>query len=142
MRGNEGMIIKHEGYIAELGYDEGDELMHGAVVNARGAPHFAERNIEELKAPFPDTIEDHRGRCKETASSPNRSILGRSRSASPLNCIAASPSKPARQDAFRCATRRHAGGRPPSGGPSGMLLHDRPLELRWASIASAIDAQA
>lgn len=29
------MILKQEGYIAEVGYEDGDELMHGSVVNAR-----------------------------------------------------------------------------------------------------------
>jgi predicted HicB family RNase H-like nuclease len=54
------MILKHEGYVAEVGYEEGDALMHGSVVNARAVLHFAGRDIAELKAAFADTIADYR----------------------------------------------------------------------------------
>ena len=59
------MILKREGYIAEIGYEEGDELMHGSVVNARAVLHFAGRNIDEMKAAFADTIADYREWCIE-----------------------------------------------------------------------------
>lgn len=49
-------ILKHDGYIALVSYDEGDELMHGSVVSARAVLHFAGRDIDELKAAFADTI--------------------------------------------------------------------------------------
>jgi predicted HicB family RNase H-like nuclease len=70
------MNLKHEGYIAEVGYEEGDELMHGAVVNARAVLHFAGRDIEELKAAFADTIEDYREWCKERGVEPERPYSG------------------------------------------------------------------
>jgi predicted HicB family RNase H-like nuclease len=53
------MILKHEGNIAEVGYEEGDALMHGLVANARAVLHFAGRDIAELKAAFGDTIADY-----------------------------------------------------------------------------------
>jgi len=70
------MILKHEGYIAEVGYEEGDELMHGAVVNARAVLHFAGRDIDELKEAFADTIEDYREWCKERGVEPERPYSG------------------------------------------------------------------
>ena len=51
------MILKHDGYIAEV---EGDALMHGVVINARAVLHSAGRDIAELKAAFADTIGDYR----------------------------------------------------------------------------------
>jgi predicted HicB family RNase H-like nuclease len=70
------MILKHEGYIAEVGYEDGDALMHGAVVNARAVLHFAGRDIQELKAAFVDTIEDYREWCKERGVEPERPYSG------------------------------------------------------------------
>ena len=70
------MILKHEGYIAEVGYEDGDALMHGAVVNARAVLHFAGRDIEALKAAFVDTIEDYREWCKERGVEPERPYSG------------------------------------------------------------------
>lgn len=59
------MILTHEGYIAEISYEDGDDLMHGSTINTRATLHFAGRNIVELKAAFADTIEDYRAWCKE-----------------------------------------------------------------------------
>ncbi|MGA9601357.1 MAG: type II toxin-antitoxin system HicB family antitoxin [Methylocystis sp.] len=70
------MILKHEGYIAEVGYEDGDALMHGAVVNARAVLHFAGRDIKELKAAFVDTMEDYRAWCKERGVEPERPYSG------------------------------------------------------------------
>jgi predicted HicB family RNase H-like nuclease len=70
------MILKHEGYIAEVGYEEGDALMHGVVANARAVLHFAGANIDELKAAFADTIADYRAWCKERGVEPERPYSG------------------------------------------------------------------
>jgi predicted HicB family RNase H-like nuclease len=70
------MILKHEGYIAEVGYEEGDELMHGSVVNARAVLHFAGRNIDEMKAAFADTIADYREWCQERGVEPEKPYSG------------------------------------------------------------------
>ena len=70
------MILKHEGYIAEVGYEEGDALMHGAFVNTRAVPQFAGRDLEELKAAFADTIEDYREWRHERGVEPERPYSG------------------------------------------------------------------
>jgi predicted HicB family RNase H-like nuclease len=70
------MILKHEGYIAEVGYEDGDALMHGAVVNARAVLHFAGRDINELKAAFVDTIADYRDWRQERGVEPERPYSG------------------------------------------------------------------
>lgn len=70
------MILKHEGYIAEIGYEEGDEMMHGSVVNARAVLHFAGRNIDELKSAFADTIADYREWCAERGVEPEKPYSG------------------------------------------------------------------
>lgn len=70
------MILRHEGYIAEIGYEDGDELMHGDTINTRATLHFAGRNIDELKAAFADTIADYREWCKERGVEPERPYSG------------------------------------------------------------------
>lgn len=70
------MILKHDGYIAEVSYEEGDTLMHGVVVNARAVLHFAGRDIAELKAAFADTVADYRDWCRERGVEPERPYSG------------------------------------------------------------------
>jgi len=51
------VILKHEGFIAEVTYEDGDELMHGTTVNTRAVLHFAGKTVDELKAAFAGTID-------------------------------------------------------------------------------------
>lgn len=59
------MILKHEGFIARVDYEDGDELMHGSTINTRAVLHFAGKNIKELKRAFIATIADYRDWCRE-----------------------------------------------------------------------------
>jgi predicted HicB family RNase H-like nuclease len=70
------MILKHEGYIAEIAYEDGDETMHGATINTRALLHFAGRDIAELKAAFADTIADYREWCRERGVEPEKPYSG------------------------------------------------------------------
>ena len=86
------MIMNHNEFIAEVGYEDGDRLMHGSVINTRAVLHFEGGNIEELRQAFADTIAlpevvqgTRRGR---------KTLPGRSHCASPRSCIAASPKRP------------------------------------------------
>jgi predicted HicB family RNase H-like nuclease len=53
------VIMNHNGFTAEVGYEDGDRLMHGSVINTRAVLHFAGGNIEELHQAFADTIADY-----------------------------------------------------------------------------------
>ena len=44
--------MNHNGFTAEVRYEDGDRLMHGTVINTRGVRHFAGGNIEELRQAF------------------------------------------------------------------------------------------
>jgi predicted HicB family RNase H-like nuclease len=70
------MILKHDGYIAEIVYEEGDQTMHGATINTRAVLHFAGRDIAELKAAFTDTISDYREWCRERGVEPEKPYSG------------------------------------------------------------------
>jgi len=70
------MILKQDGFVAEVDYEEGDALMHGVVVNARAVLHFAGRDIAELKTAFADTIADYREWCRERGVEPEKPYSG------------------------------------------------------------------
>ena len=70
------MILKHDGYIADIIYEDGDETMRGATVNTRAVLHFAGRDIAELKSAFADTIEDYREWCRERGVEPEKPYSG------------------------------------------------------------------
>jgi len=70
------MILKHEGYIAEITYEDGDETMHGATINTRAVLHFAGRDIGELKGALADTIADYREWCRERGVEPEKPYSG------------------------------------------------------------------
>ncbi len=54
------MILRHEGLIAEVSYEDGDELTHGSTASTRAVLHFAGKTVDELKAAFADTIDASR----------------------------------------------------------------------------------
>jgi predicted HicB family RNase H-like nuclease len=70
------MMLKHDGYIAEVTYEEGDASMNGVVVNARATLHFAGRDIEELRKAFAETITDYRDWCEERGVEPEKPYSG------------------------------------------------------------------
>jgi predicted HicB family RNase H-like nuclease len=70
------MILRYEGFIAEVGYEDGDELMHGTTINTRAVLHFAGKTIDEVKAAFADTIEDYRDWCRERSVEPEKPYSG------------------------------------------------------------------
>lgn len=70
------MILRHEGYIAEISYEDSDELMHGSTINTRAILHFAGRDIAELRLAFADTIADYRDWCKERGVEPEKPYSG------------------------------------------------------------------
>ncbi|MCI0465746.1 MAG: type II toxin-antitoxin system HicB family antitoxin [Beijerinckiaceae bacterium] len=70
------MILRHEGYIAEVTYENGDELMHGSTINTRAVLHFSGLNIGEMRQAFTDTIADYRDWCGERGVEPEKPYSG------------------------------------------------------------------
>jgi predicted HicB family RNase H-like nuclease len=69
------MLLKHEGFIAEVTYEEGDALLHGSVLDTRAVLHFSGLNIGEMRQAFTDTIADYRNWCKERGVEPYSGTL-------------------------------------------------------------------
>ncbi len=70
------MILRDGPYIAQVDRHDGDELMHGSVINTRAVLHFAGRDIDELKAALQDTIEDYQDWCRERGVEPEKPFSG------------------------------------------------------------------
>jgi predicted HicB family RNase H-like nuclease len=70
------VILNHNGFAAEVGYEDGDRLMHGSTVNTRAVLHFAGGDIEELRQAFADTIADYREWCQERGVEPEKPYSG------------------------------------------------------------------
>lgn len=70
------MILRHEGFIAEVSYEGGDELMHGTTINTRAVLHFAGKTIDEVKTAFAETIADYRDWCRERGVEPEKPYSG------------------------------------------------------------------
>lgn len=66
------MILTHDGFTAEVTYEEGDELMHGRTINTRVYLHFSGRSIEELKYEFAMAVDDYRKWCAERGVEPEK----------------------------------------------------------------------
>ena len=70
------MILKHDGYVAEITYQDGDETMHGVTTNTSAILQFAGCDIAELKVAFADTIEDYCEWCRERGVEPEKPYSG------------------------------------------------------------------
>ena len=70
------MILTHDGYIAQVSFEEGDEFMHGTTVNTRAVLHFAGKTLQELKQAFADTIADYRDFCASKGVPPEKPYSG------------------------------------------------------------------
>ncbi|WP_292533610.1 hypothetical protein [Methylocystis sp.] len=64
----EAMILKHDGFVVEVGYEDGDQLMH-----------FAGRDIDELKAALADTIANYGEWRQERGVEPQEAIRNQPR---------------------------------------------------------------
>jgi predicted HicB family RNase H-like nuclease len=72
-----GIILDHDGYIAEVTYDAGDHDLHGVVLNASATLHFAGRSIDDLQQAFADTVADYEVWCHERGKESERPYSGK-----------------------------------------------------------------
>jgi predicted HicB family RNase H-like nuclease len=70
------MTLTCDGYLATLEIDEGANVIHGRVVNARAVLTFEGETLSELRTAFADTIADYRDWCKERGVEPEKPYSG------------------------------------------------------------------
>jgi predicted HicB family RNase H-like nuclease len=70
------LILKHEGYLAEVSYVDGDELMRGTTINTRSTLHFAGLSLGELQRAFVETNAEYKAWCAERGVEPEKGYSG------------------------------------------------------------------
>ncbi|MGA2296582.1 MAG: type II toxin-antitoxin system HicB family antitoxin [FCB group bacterium] len=68
--------MKYKNYIAEIEYDEMNEIFHGEVINIRDVITFQGSSISELKKAFKDSIDDYIDFCLARKEKPDTPFSG------------------------------------------------------------------
>ena len=69
-------MMEYKGYTAIINYDDGDDIFHGRVADARDVITFEGATTKELRKAFHDFIEDYLELCKELGVEPERPFSG------------------------------------------------------------------
>jgi predicted HicB family RNase H-like nuclease len=70
-------VMEYKGYIGKFGYEEGDDALHGVVVNLRDVIHFQGKSIEELRQSLQEGVDDYLAWCKKDGVTPEKPFTGR-----------------------------------------------------------------
>ena len=70
-------ILKYKRYLGKFGYEDGDDALHGTVVNIRDVIHFQGHTITELRQSFQDSIDDYLAWCAEEGRVPEKPYSGK-----------------------------------------------------------------
>ena len=63
--------------MGKFGYEDGDDALHGTVVNIRDVIHFQGHTITELRQSFQDSIDDYLAWCAEEGRVPEKPYSGK-----------------------------------------------------------------
>lgn len=69
--------MKHQGYTAEVKFDDEAGVFHGEVTGTRDVITFEGKSVAELNKAFGDSINDYLAFCKERGKEPERSFSGK-----------------------------------------------------------------
>jgi predicted HicB family RNase H-like nuclease len=70
-------VLRHKGYVAEIGYDESADAFHGRVIGIRDVIDFYGRTPDELRREFKAVIEEYLAWCREEGDKPEKTWLGK-----------------------------------------------------------------
>ena len=70
-------VLKYKGYLGKFGYEEGDESLHGPVINIDDVIHFQGRTIAELRQSFQGSVDDYLIWCEEEDREPGKPYSGK-----------------------------------------------------------------
>lgn len=70
-------MLEHKGYLGQFSYDDGDDALHGTVLNLRDVIHFQGRSIDELRQSFRDSVDDYLAWCVEEGKVPDKPYSGK-----------------------------------------------------------------
>jgi predicted HicB family RNase H-like nuclease len=69
-------MLSYRGYDAEISFADGDEAIHGSVINIADTIHFQGRSLDELKRSFEDSVDDYLAWCEESGHTPAKPYSG------------------------------------------------------------------
>jgi predicted HicB family RNase H-like nuclease len=70
------MIMKLQGYIARIDYDEDEKAFRGKVANIRDSIVFVGKTVEELEKDFAEQLKFYFKVCKKRGKEPDRPYSG------------------------------------------------------------------
>ncbi len=69
-------MMSYRGYDAEIRYEDGDDAIHGHVINIADSIHFQGRTLEDLKASFRASVDEYLAWCAERSHAPAKPYSG------------------------------------------------------------------
>ena len=69
--------LEYKGYIGRFSYEEGDENIHGSVLNLRDVIHFQGKSLDQLRQSFQDSVNDYLAWCAEEGRTPEKPFTGK-----------------------------------------------------------------
>ena len=70
-------MIKHKGYIGNIGFDPDAEILHGEVLGIRDVVTFEGRSVPEVLQAFRDSVDDYLEFCAERGQTPEKPCSGK-----------------------------------------------------------------
>jgi len=70
-------VLKYKGYLGKFGYEDGDEAIHGTVINSRDVIHFQGQTLAELRQSFQDSVDDYLAWCAQEGRTPEKPYSGK-----------------------------------------------------------------
>lgn len=71
------IILTYKGYIGKVEFAEGDNEMHGTVINTRDVITFVGRTVAQTKKALRDSVEVYLAHCAEEGLAPNKPYSGK-----------------------------------------------------------------
>ena len=70
-------MMEHKGYKAQIEFDDGDDILHGRVINTRDVITFEGTTVDQLRRAFIDSVEDYLEFCAASEEDPEKPFSGR-----------------------------------------------------------------
>jgi predicted HicB family RNase H-like nuclease len=69
--------MKYKNYEAVIRFDEGDQILHGRVLNVRDVISFHGKSIKEVRQAFEEAVDDYLADCAEQGRDPEKPFSGK-----------------------------------------------------------------
>lgn len=70
-------VMEHEGYVAQIQFDDEAELFHGEVINLKDVITFQGKSVSELRKALRDSVKDYLAFCEKRGEEPEKPFSGK-----------------------------------------------------------------